>query len=116
MGPAVTQIQQYSSYAITMQPGAAQRLLVMRDTATEPLLQLSHAATPQEADRLLREAVLTYHSLVVGLVDLLVAPQELEIALFPEPYNEASIGFWRTSGYHGGLLWHQDAGRFQIHT
>ena len=116
MGPAVTQIQQYLSYTITMQPGAAQRLLAMRDKATEPLLQLSRAATPQEADHLLREALLTYQSLTNGLVDLLVAPRELEIELFPEPYNEASIGFWRTSGYHGGLLWHQDEGRFQVHT
>ena len=114
MGPAVTQIQQFLSYTITMQPGAAQRLLAMRDKATEPLLH--RAATPQEVDRLLREALLTYQSLTNGLVDLLVAPQELEIALFPEPYNEQSLGFWRTSGYHGGLLWHQDEGRFQVHT
>jgi hypothetical protein len=69
-----------------------------------------------EADRLLRETVLTYHSLIVGLVDLLVAPCEPETELFPEPYNEQSLGFWRISGYHGGLLWHQDEGRFQIHT
>jgi hypothetical protein len=112
----MTTAPELHSHTITMRPGAADRLLAMRDKATEPLVQRNHAGSEQEADHLLREAVLTYASLVAGLVDLLSATWEEGTELFPEPYNEHSLGFCRTSGYHGGLLWHQDTGRYQIHT
>jgi hypothetical protein len=99
-----------------MLPGAADRLRAMRDKATEPLLLRNQATSEQEADQLMREALLTYHSLVAGLVDLLAACWEPGTELFPEPYNGFSMGFCRTSGYHGGLLFHYDSHRFQVQT
>jgi hypothetical protein len=88
----------------------------MRDIATAPLAQCNVACSPQEVGRLVREAVLAYCSLVACLVDVLGASWEPDTELFPEPFNNYSMGFRRTSGYQGGLLWHQERGRFQIHT
>jgi hypothetical protein len=107
---------QAETHTITLLPGAADRLRAMRDKATEPLLHRNEARSDLEADRLMREALLTYHSLVAGLVDLLAASWELGTELFPEPYNDFSMGFSRTSEYHGGLLFHDEMSGFQIHT
>ena len=112
----MTALPQPEIHTITMLAGAADRLQAMRDKATEPLLMRNSACSDQESDHLLGEALLSYHSLVAGLVDLLTASWEPGTELFPEPYNRYSLGFARTSGYHGGLLFHYDSHRFQVHT
>jgi len=78
------------------------------------LIRIPTATTPAERDQLLRDALHAADSLVSCLVAVLAGPGDPD--LFPEPYNEASLGFAYASGYHGGLLWHPGDQRFQIHT